>query len=72
MYPSGGLPVAYVTMEGGVRVPEATTYAAVVDNQHSIGFVDVTPRRPGRPPTMKLTALATDGSVIDRVTLRRG
>jgi hypothetical protein len=72
VYPSGGLPTAYVTMEGGVRVPEATTYAAVVDNQHSIGFVDVTPRRPGNPPTMRLTALATDGSIIDRVTLRRG
>lgn len=72
VYPSGGLPAAYVTMEGGVRVPEPTDYAAVVDNQHSIGFVDVTPRRPGRPPTMRLTALATDGSVIDRLTLRRG
>lgn len=72
VYPTGGLPLAYVTMDGGVRVPEATTYAAVVDNQHSIGFVDVTPRAPGRPATMKLTALSTDGSVIDRVTLRRG
>jgi hypothetical protein len=72
VYPSGGLPLAYVTMAGGVRVPEVPTYAAVVENRHSIGFVDVTPRRPGRPATMRLTALATDGSVIDRLTLRRG
>lgn len=72
VYPSGGLPASYVTMEGGVRVPEATDYAAIVENQHSIGFVDVTPRRGNQPPTMKLTALATDGSIIDRLTMRRG
>jgi hypothetical protein len=72
VYPTGGLPAAYVTMEGGIKVPETTDYAAVVVNEHSIGFVDVTPRRPGKPPTMKLTALSTDGSIIDRVTMRRG
>ncbi len=60
VYPTGGLPVSYVAMEGGIRVPEPTTFASVVDNAHSIGFVDVTPRRPGRPPTMRLTTLGTE------------
>ncbi len=72
VYPTGGLAMSYVTMQGGVRVPETTLWSAVVENQHSIGFVDVTPRRGNRPATMRLTALATDGSVIDKVTLRRG
>jgi len=72
VYPTGGLPLSFVTIEGGIRVPEATTWSALVDNQHSIGFVDVTPRSAGKPAQMKLTALATNGSVIDTVTLRRG
>ena len=72
VYPAGGGPTSYVTMDGGVRVPETTLWSAIVDNQHSIGFVDVTPRRAGTPAQMKLTALATNGSVIDKVTLRRG
>jgi len=59
-------------MDGGIRVPETTLWSAVTDNQHSIGFVDVVPRRGDRPARMKLTALATDGTVIDRVTLTRG
>ena len=72
VYPAGGGPTSYVTMDGGVRVPETTLWSAIVDNQHSIGFVDVTPRRAGTPAQMQLTALATNGSVIDKVTLRRG
>ncbi len=72
VYPTSGSPLSYVTMDGGMRVPEATLWSAVTDNQHSIGFVDVVPRRGGRPARMKLTALATDGSVIDKVTLKRG
>jgi hypothetical protein len=72
VYPTSGSPLSYVTMDGGIRVPETTLWSAVTDNQHSIGFVDVTPRRGGRPAKMKLTALATDGSVIDKATLRRG
>ena len=72
VYPTSGSPLSYVTMDGGIRVPETTLWSAVTDNQHSIGFVDVVPRRPGRPARMKLTALATDGTVIDRVTLTRG
>ncbi|CAN5205912.1 metallophosphoesterase [soil metagenome] len=72
VYPTSGSPLSYVTMAGGIRVPEPTLWSATTDNQHSIGFVDVSPARHGRPATMKLTALATDGSVIDKVTLRRG
>ncbi|WP_370248358.1 purple acid phosphatase family protein [Nocardioides sp.] len=72
VYPTGGLPLSYVTDEDGLRIPEATTYASVVENTHSLAFLDVTPRSAGRPATMRLTALATDGTRIDRVTLRRG
>ncbi len=71
VYPTGGLPASYVTVEGGLRVPELTTYSAVVDHTHSIAFLDVTPRRNG-VATMKLVALDGSGAVIDRVTLRRG
>ncbi|WP_323793120.1 metallophosphoesterase family protein [Nocardioides sp.] len=72
VYPTSGAPVSYVVMDGGVRVPETTHWSAVTDNQHSIGFVDVVPRRGDRPARMNLTALATDGTVIDKVTLKRG
>ncbi|GEP39982.1 hypothetical protein NPS01_36450 [Nocardioides psychrotolerans] len=71
VYPVGGQALSYVTIAGGARVPEATTWSSVTDAQHSIGFVDVTPRDRAGVARMRLTALATDGSVIDRVTLRR-
>ena len=71
VYSSGGLPTSYVTIEGGVRVPEATTWSSVVDNEHSIGFVDVRPRNAAGVARMKLTALSTSGRVIDTVTLKR-
>lgn len=70
-YPTGGLPASYVVEEGGVKVPEATTWSAVTDEQHSLGFVDVTPRNRDGVATMRLTALATDGTRLDQVTLRR-
>jgi Purple acid Phosphatase, N-terminal domain/Calcineurin-like phosphoesterase len=71
VYDSGGMPTSYVTVEGGVRVPEATDWSSVVDNEHSIGFVDVRPRNRHGVARMKLTALSTSGTVIDTLTLRR-
>lgn len=70
-YPTGGLPLSYVTVEGGIRVPEATTWSALTYADHSIAFLDVTPRDRHGVARMKLTALATDGRTIDTVTLRR-
>ncbi len=45
--------------------------SSVVDNEHSIGFVDVRPRDENGVARMKLTALSTSGTVIDTVTLKR-
>ena len=44
VYPVGGQPLSYVTVEGGVRVPEATTWSALTNPSHSIGFLDASPR----------------------------
>lgn len=71
VYPVGGQPTSYVTVEGGARVPEATDWSALTDEQHSIGFLDVTPRDRNGVARMKLTALATNGRVIDQVTFKR-
>ncbi|GEP35253.1 hypothetical protein NSZ01_30210 [Nocardioides szechwanensis] len=71
VYPVGGQPLSYVTIEGGVRVPEPTTWSSVTSAQHSIAFLDVTPRDRHGVARMRLVARATDGTVLDRVTLRR-
>jgi hypothetical protein len=70
-YPAGGLPVSYVTVDGGVRVPEATDWSAYVNETHSIAFIDAVPRTSTRPARLKLVALATDGTLLDRLTLTR-
>lgn len=70
-YPTGGLPVSYVTIEGGLRVPETTTWSATTSQQHSIAFVDAVPRDKDGVARLELVALATNGSVLDRVTLTR-
>ena len=70
-YPTGGLPLSYVTVEGGIRVPEATTWSAYSNPTHSIAFVDAAPRTASGPPRLSLVALSTDGTVLDRVTLTR-
>jgi hypothetical protein len=70
-YPVGGTPVSYVTVEGGIRVPEATPWSAVTSQKHSIAFVDAHPRDKRGVARLELVALATNGSVLDRVTLTR-
>lgn len=71
VYPTGGLPTSYVTVEGGARVPETTVWSATASQEHSIAFVDVTPRDRAGVARMKVVARRTDGTVLDRVTLRR-
>ena len=70
-YPTGGLPLSYVTIARGTRVPEPTTWSAVTAQRHSIVVADVTPRDRDGVATLRLRAVATDGTVIDTVTLRR-
>jgi len=70
-YPAGDLPVSYVTVEGGIRVPEATDWSAYTNATHSIAFVDARPRTAHHPASLRLVALTTDGAVLDRVTLTR-
>jgi calcineurin-like phosphoesterase family protein/purple acid phosphatase-like protein len=70
-YPAGDLPASYVTEEGGVRVPEGTEWSSRAYLGHSIAFVDVRPRIREGLAGLRITALAKDGSRIDRVTLRR-
>lgn len=68
-YPSALHPGSYVTVEGGIRVPEAAPWSQVRFLDNSLVLVDVTPGAAGRPATMRLSAVDTQGIVVDRVTL---
>jgi hypothetical protein len=68
-YPTALHPASYVTIEGGIRVPETAPWSQVRYLDNSLVLVDVTPRAPGRPATMRLSAVDTQGVVVDRVTL---
>lgn len=63
-------PVSYVTIEGGARVPEPSPWSVTRYLDLSFIAVDVTPRINGRT-TMAIRALTPDGTLVDRVTLRR-
>ena len=71
VYPVGGQPFSYVTVEGGARVPEDALWSAVAEATHSIAFVDASPRDASGVARLRLRTLSTDGSVLDRVTLER-
>jgi hypothetical protein len=70
-YPSSGSPVTYVTIEGGLKVPEIATWSAVASDDHSVAFVDVEPRDRYGVARMRLRSLRTDGTLLDSLTLRR-
>ncbi|MEP9384360.1 metallophosphoesterase family protein [Nocardioides sp. KR10-350] len=70
-YPEVGLPTSYVTVRGGLKVPEITTWNAVASAEHSIAFLDVTPPNKWGTATMKLRTLSTSGAVLDTLTMRR-
>lgn len=63
-------PGSYVTIEGGVRVPEPAPWSVTRYLDLSFIAVDVTPRRNGRT-TMTVSALTPEGTPVDKVTLRR-
>jgi hypothetical protein len=70
-YPEVPVDLSYVTVQGGLKLPELTTYRAVGTADHSIAFFDVSPRDRHGVATMKLRTLASDGTLIDSLTLRR-
>lgn len=70
-YPTGGLPVSHLAVEGGLKVPELALWSALTYLDNSLAFVDVTPRNSKGVATMTLTAARTDGGVVDKITLRR-
>ena len=61
----------YVTVETGLRVPEAAPWSAARFLDNSLVLVDVTPRTPRSPATLRLSAVDRRGVVVDRVTLER-
>jgi hypothetical protein len=64
-------PVSYVTVEDGLRVPEAAPWSVTRYLDLSFITVDVTPRTRGRT-SMTVRALRPDGTLVDKVTLRHG
>jgi hypothetical protein len=63
-------PLSYVTVEGGIRVPEPAPWSVTRYLDLSFITVDVTPRTNG-VTTMAIRAVTPDGTTVDRVTLRR-
>jgi hypothetical protein len=63
-------PLSYVTVEGGIRVPEPAPWSVTRYLDLSFIVVDVTPRVRGAT-TMTIRALTPEGARVDSVTLRR-
>ena len=70
-YQASPHPLSYVTVEGGLRVPETAEWSAARYLDLSFIAVDVTPAARGGVATMAVRALTPDGSVVDTVTLER-
>jgi hypothetical protein len=64
-YPSSLAPLSYVTVAGGLRVPEAAPWSATRYNDNSLLVLDAV------GPQLVLTALRRDGTPIERLTLLR-
>jgi purple acid phosphatase-like protein/calcineurin-like phosphoesterase family protein/TAT (twin-arginine translocation) pathway-exported protein len=71
-YPSTLYPLSYVTIAGGVRVPETADWSAVrYLGDHSLLVVDVAPAGAG-PARMDVVAIAkSDGHEVDRFSIVR-
>jgi hypothetical protein len=54
-----------------VKVPETVEWSRVRYTGYSFIKVDVTPAHEGRTTTMKVTALAEDGTQVDHYTIAR-
>ena len=64
-------PIAYVTIDGGLRVPEPASWSASRYLDLSLIAVDVVPPGVDGRTTMTVRALTPDGAVVDAVTLER-
>lgn len=64
-------PLSYVTITGGIRVPETAEWSAVRYLDLSFIAVDVTPPGADGRTTMAIRALKLDGTVVDALTLER-
>lgn len=70
-YQASPYPLSYVTIEGGLRIPETAPWSAARYLDLSLLAVDVTPPAAGGRTTMALRAMKPDGTVVDTVTLER-
>ena len=67
-YPTSLAPGSYVTMVGGVRVPEAAPWSATRYNDNSLVVLDAVD---ASGALLVVTALRRDGTEIERIHLRR-
>jgi len=71
-FPMSPLPRSTVTVDGGIRVPEAAPWSAFRYNHHSLVLVDVTPPDRAATTTMAIRVVdAASGVELDRVVLLR-
>ena len=70
-YQASPYPLSYVTIEGGVRVPETAPWSAARYLDLSLLAVDVVPPGADGRTTMAVRAMAPDGTVVDTFTLAR-
>jgi hypothetical protein len=70
-YQASPYPLSYVTIPGGVRVPEAAPWSSVRYLDLSFIALDVTPPGADGRTTMALRALKPDGAVVDTITFER-
>ncbi|MER8184730.1 metallophosphoesterase family protein [Kitasatospora sp. NPDC094015] len=63
--------LTYHFAKGGTKVPETVEWSRVRYTGYSFIKVDVAPAHPGRTATMKVTALAEDGTQVDHYTIAR-
>ena len=70
-YQAALYPASYVTVAGGLRVPELAPWSATRYLNLSLIAVDVAPRDAEGVATMTIRALRADGKVIESLILRR-
>jgi hypothetical protein len=64
-------PVSYVTLEGGLRMPELTPWSATRYTDLSFVAFDVVPHDRTGATTLTIRALTDTGALVDTVTLAR-
>ena len=70
-YPTFLAPASYVSVAGGVRLPELAPWSAYRFPSNSVVYADVGPGEPGGATTMTVVALDAAGAELERVTLVR-